>query len=109
MKTQEPKEIDPNAEVGYWRKNFVHRPYVARGASFADFGPNYRYRVDSYGKYPGCTFDQAESDMASKWTDARGSSKLRWDNAKDASRDSWQRVSDMVERATSGDSDHDGK
>jgi len=101
--------IDPNAEVGYWRTNYAHRPYVAGGASFDDYGPAYRYGVDSFGKYTGRTFDQAESEMASKWAGAKGTSKLTWDHAKEASRDSWQRVGDMVERATPGDSDRDGK
>jgi hypothetical protein len=43
------------------------------------------------------------------WDGAKGTSKLTWENAKHAARDSWQRLSDFVERATPGDSDHDGK
>ena len=43
------------------------------------------------------------------WDHAKGISSLTWEGAKDATRDAWQHVSDVVERATPGDSDHDGK
>ncbi len=43
------------------------------------------------------------------WDRVKGMSSLTWENAKHAVRDSWQRVSDVVESATPGDSDHDRK
>ena len=101
--------IDPTAEEAYWRDNYSSRPYVTRGATFDDYGPAYRYGVDSYGRYEGRTFDEVESDLSRDWQRAKGKSKLTWDNAKHATRDSWQRVSDAVERAVPGDSDRDGK
>jgi len=101
--------IDPTAEEAYWRENYTSRPYVASGATFEDYGPAYRYGVDSYGRYEGSTFDQAEPELARDWERARGTSSLAWERAKDATRDSWNRVSDTVERAIPGDSDHDGK
>jgi hypothetical protein len=101
--------IDPTAEEAYWRDNYSSRPYVTRGATFDDYGPAYRYGVDSYGRYEGREFDEVESDLSRDWQRAKGNSKLTWDNAKHATRDSWQRVSDAVERAIPGDSDRDGK
>ena len=101
--------IDPTAEEAYWRDNYSSRPYVARGASFDDYGPAYRYGVDSYGRYDGREFDDVENELSRDWQRAKGSSKLTWDNAKHATRDSWQRVSDTIERAIPGDSDRDGK
>jgi hypothetical protein len=101
--------IDPVAEDAYWRDNYSSRPYVGSGESYDDYGPAYRYGVDGYGQYKGRTFDDVESELSRDWQRARGSSKLTWDNAKHATRDSWQRVSDAVERAVPGDSDHDGK
>jgi len=101
--------IDPAAEDAYWRDSYSNRPYVARGASYDDYGPAYRYGVDSYGQYSGRTFDEVESDLSREWHRAKGSSKLSWENAKHATRDSWDRVSDAVERAIPGDSDRDGK
>jgi len=100
--------IDPTAEDTYWRENFESRPYVT-GESYEEFGPAYRYGVESYTRYPERTFDEVESDLSGDWDRAKGNSTLAWDRAKFAARDSWDRVSDAVERATPGDSDRDGK
>lgn len=101
--------IDPTAEEAYWRDNYSSRPYVQDGATFDDYGPAYRYGVDNYARYGDRPFDVVEPDLRRDWDRARGNSSLSWDNAKHATRDSWQRISDAVERATPGDSDHDGK
>jgi hypothetical protein len=100
--------IDPTIEEAYWRKTYSSRPYVTSGASFDDYGPAYRYGVDSYGRSKGRTFEQSEPELMRDWNSAKGTSGLTWDNAKDASRDAWQRVSNVVERAVPGDSDRDG-
>ena len=101
--------IDPTAEEAYWRTSYTSRPYVTSGSTFDDYGPAYRYGVDTYPEYAGRPFDDVEADLARGWNDARGTSKLAWDRAKHATRDSWQRLSDTVERAIPGDSDRDGK
>ena len=101
--------IDPVAEEAYWRDNYSTRPYISSGATFDDYGPAYRYGVDSYGRYSGRTFDQAEPELRREWDRVKGTSRLAWSDAKNAAGDAWQRVSDTVERAIPGDSDHDGK
>ena len=101
--------IDPTVEESYWRKTYLSRPYVKGGASFDDYGPAYRYGVDSYGRSNGRTFEQSEPDLKRGWEQTKGSSRLSWDEAKDASRESWQRVSNTIERAVPGDSDRDGR
>ena len=103
------KSIDPTAEEAYWRENYSSRPYVTKGATYDEYGPAYRYGVDAYGRYEGRSFEQAEPELMRDWDRAKGTSRLTWENAKHATRDAWQRVSDFVERATPGDSDHDGK
>lgn len=103
------KAIDPAAEETYWRDNFTARPYVNTGSTYDDYGPAYRFGVDSYSKYPDRRFDEVESDLGRDWNSARGKSSLEWEHAKHASRDAWQRVSDTIERAVPGDSDRDGK
>ncbi len=100
--------IDPTAEENYWRKTYSSRPYVKGGASFDEYGPAYRYGVDSYGRSNGRTFEQAEPELMRDWNRAKGTSGLTWDNAKHASSDAWQRLSNLVERAVPGDSDRDG-
>lgn len=101
--------VDPTAEEGYWRENYSSRPYVRSGARFDDYGPAYRYGVESYRQSNGHSFDEIEPDLKRDWSHARGTSNLSWDKAKDATRDAWQRVSNAVERAVPGDSDRDGK
>ena len=101
--------IDPAAEEQYWRDAYKDRPYVTPGATYDDYGPAYRYGVDSYDRYEGRPYDEIEPELEREWARAKGKSKLGWENAKHATRDSWQRVSDAVERAVPGDSDRDGK
>jgi hypothetical protein len=86
------KLIDPTAEEAYWRRNYSSRPYVGKDASYDDYGPAYRYGVDSYSRFDGASFDAADSDLARDWDNARGGSSLSWDQARNAARDSWQRV-----------------
>ena len=101
--------IDPTAEEAYWRENYESRPYVESGFTFDDYGPAYRYGVDTYGTYVGRPFDEVEPTLARDWERSRGHSRLAWEKAKYATKDSWQRLSDTVERAVPGDSDRDGK
>lgn len=103
------EKIDPTVEEAYWRENYTSRPYVVSGSTFDDYGPAYRYGIDNYPKYRGRSFDDVEADLGRDWQRAKGKSQLTWDHAKYAARDSWQRLSDTIERATPGDSDHDGK
>ena len=101
--------IDPTVEEAYWKENYSSRPYVTGNATFDDYGPAYRYGVDTYKRFEGRTFEQAEPELRRDWERNRGRSRLTWDDAQHATRDSWQRLSDSVERAVPGDSDRDGK
>lgn len=101
--------IDPTVEDAYWRKNYANRDYVSQNETFEDYGPAYRFGVESYGRSDGRSFDESEPDLGLDWDSNRGSSDLSWERAKHATRDSWQRLSDSVERAAPGDSDRDGK
>lgn len=103
------ESIDPTLEDDYWHDNYSGREYVNQGDTYDDYGPAYRFGVDSFGRSEGRTFEQSEAGLERDWNSNKGASNLTWDRARHASRDSWQRVSDTVERATPGDSDHDGK
>jgi len=103
------ESIDPTAEDAYWRENYSTRPYVPAGATYEDYGPAYRYGLETYPLYVGQTFDEVDAELAREWHTARGSSRLEWERAKHATRDAWERISDTVERAVPGDSDRDGK
>ena len=95
--------IDPAAEDAYWRENHKGRPYAAGGSSYDEYGPAYRYGVESFGRYSQRDFD--EFALSRGWNASRGTSSLDWDRAKHAGRAAWNRLSDRVERAIPGDSD----
>jgi len=95
-------------EEDYWRESFTDRSY-ARGASFDDYSPAYRFGTENYSRFDGASFDEVEDDLSREWEAAKGKSKLAWDKAKLAVKDAWQRTSDAIERATPGDSDRDSK
>jgi hypothetical protein len=101
--------FDPAAEDNYWSENYSNRPYITGDATYDDYGPAYRYGVDSYSRYPGRSFDDVESDLSRDWSTARGRSSLEWGHAKHATRDAWDRVKNATERAIPGDSDRDGR
>jgi len=101
--------IDPTVEETYWRDNYEARPYVDSKYSFDDYGPAYRYGVDSYQRHSDRTFEEVEPELMRDWDRTKGKSRLAWNDAKHATRDSWNRISDSIERAVPGDSDRDGK
>lgn len=102
--------VNPQMEDEFWRKNWSDRKYIDGGFTYdQDWGPAYRYGVESYTRYPDRAYDDIENDLSAGWRDARGESRLEWDRAQHAARDAWQRVSDRVERLTPGDSDRDGR
>ncbi len=101
--------VEPHVEEDYWQANYKTRPYVTPEATYDDYGPAYRYGVNTYEDHIGRDFEDVDSDLGSRWESVKGQSSLSWDKARHATRDSWQRLSDRVERAVPGDSDHDGK
>ncbi|MEO8655887.1 MAG: hypothetical protein ABI409_17300, partial [Ramlibacter sp.] len=78
---------DPVVEETYWRDNYSTRPYVTSGSSYDDYGPAYRYGVDSYSRFPDRSFDDVESDLGRDWESNRGRSSLEWEHAKHATKD----------------------
>ena len=83
--------INPTAEEDHWRENYTREPYYEQGRSFDDYGPAYRYGVDSRTRHEG-DWDSAEPRLASGWESNRGASSLDWDRARPASRAAWERV-----------------
>ena len=103
------ESIDPAGEEAYWRENYSSRPNVNPEVSFNEYRPAYSYGVDAHRRFEGQSFEQAEPELMRGWDGVKGMSSLTWENASHAVRDAWQRVSDFVESATPGNSDHDRK
>lgn len=81
------------ADEDFWRESFTSRAYVARDASFDDYGPAYRYGAEAYARHaPMGAWTEAEARLGMGWEAARGTSKLRWTEARHAARDAWERM-----------------
>ena len=106
---ERPFVVDTNAEEAYWRDNYATRPYAREDHPFIEYKPAYRFGADAHTRYPGRSFDEAESELRNDWDRFKGTSSLTWDEARHAARDAWHRVKDFMERALPGDADRDGK
>ncbi|GAA0755962.1 hypothetical protein LRH25_19415 [Ideonella azotifigens] len=104
------EQVDPTREDAYWRENYRDRPYVDSALAYDEYAPAYSLGHQYYSQYPDASFDDIEPQLGRDWDERyRGNSSLSWDKAKHATRDAWERVSNGVERAIPGDSDHDGR
>ena len=84
--------IDPTVETGYWRDNYLKRPYSADDAAFEQYEPAYRYGWESAAFYPARHFADVETDLAREWDRRKGKSTLTWEQARPAIRDAWDRI-----------------
>lgn len=83
--------INPTAEEAHWRDRYTDEPYYEPGRNFDDYGPAYRYGVESRGRYED-DWDTAASRLESGWDNARAGSSLNWQQAQPASRAAWERL-----------------
>lgn len=92
--------VDPEREDAFWRRNWSDRDYVEPGTTYdQDWGPAYRYGVESFMRSPGRHFNEMESELSQHWPGFRGDSRLDWSSARFASLDAWQRARDLAERS----------
>jgi len=91
--------IDPTLEDAYWREHYVGRDYVPAGATYDDYGPAYRYGLDSYSRMPDTSWEDAHGVVSSGWDAARGGSRLGWDDARPAAEDAWRRAEEEYGRS----------
>lgn len=87
------EDIDPTVEHGFWRSNYIGRPYIIQGTPYEEYAPAYQYGWETRLRYHDKTFEQSEPILAREWARHRGKSTLNWEHAKHAVRDSWERVS----------------
>ena len=83
--------IDPTVEDSYWRKNYAGEPYYASGATYDDYAPAYRTGYEGRAAYANRTFEEAEGDLETRYSQNRGGSKLEWDRARPAAHAAWHR------------------
>jgi phage tail tape-measure protein len=91
------RAFDPKVEDAYWREHHANRPY-AKGHSYDDLSPAYRYGGQSAASHQGKTYDTEAVNLEKGWDASRGSSRLAWQDAKGAVQDGWQRVESPQDR-----------
>ncbi len=93
--------INPAEEEAHWRERYTQEPYYQQGRSYDDYGPAYRYGMESRTRYEE-DWDTAASRLESGWGEARGGSSLDWQQAQPASRAAWDRVDALRGGPTAG-------
>lgn len=86
------EKMDPTVEDAYWKANYSRQGYVEANAPYATYQPAYRTGYEGRSRYPGKTFDEAESDLQRAYEKSKGTSSLKWDKARPATRDAWNRL-----------------
>jgi uncharacterized protein (TIGR02284 family) len=90
--------VNPTAEEAFWRENYDKEPYYQSGRSFDDYGPAYRYGLNSRMKEDE-HFTAVEPRLASEWESNRGNSTLNWESARPASMAAWDRTDRLMRGA----------
>ena len=83
--------IDPTVEDAYWREHYTSEPYYASGTSYDDYAPAYRTGYEGRKAYATRTFEEVENDLAKRYSQNRGNSRLEWDRARPAAHAAWHR------------------
>ena len=95
------------ATDAYHRDQYKKANYYKSDYDYdADYQPAYRYGTYARASNPGREWDDnLETELSSRWEQAKGSSRMTWEHAKHAVKDAWH----GVERALPGDADGDGR
>jgi len=88
---------DWSRDRGWWRDNFMNRPYAMADRTFEDYEPGYRFAYQSYALYRGRNFSDVEPDLRSGWNTFEGR-RSTWENVKDSVRDAWDRLTGKESR-----------
>jgi uncharacterized protein YcfJ len=84
--------IDPTEEDAYWKENHTKRDYYDKEYTYEDYGPAYRYGLESRTRYADREYTDVETSLERDWQSSRTNSRLPWRKAKSAVRDAWQRA-----------------
>ena len=83
--------VNADDEEAHWRRRYTQEPYYEPGRGFDDYGPAYRYGMETRSQTQE-DWDTAASRLELGWAGARGTSSLDWERARPASRAAWDRV-----------------
>lgn len=90
------EQIDPTVEDAYWREEYGNRPYNNPDAPYESYQSAYRTGYEGFGRYPGRSYEEVESDLRRDYEAGQNENGLSWERAKQATRDAWERVKDTM-------------
>ena len=97
--------VNPTTYNDHFKTSYNSAPYYVADRDWNDYEPAYKLGYDSFDKYRGRTYGEAETELERDWDSLKGKSRLGWNEAKGAVRDGWHHI----ERALPGDADNDGR
>jgi hypothetical protein len=89
---------DWTRDRGWWRDNFMSRPYATADRTFEDYEPGYRYAYESYPRYKGRKFSDVEPDLRTGFTKFEGRGRSTWENVRESVRDAWDKLTGRESR-----------
>jgi hypothetical protein len=85
------EHYDPTLVDEQWRDLFASESYYQSGMTYEDYAPAYRLGAESRSQRIADSFEDAEDQLARKYEQVKGSSRLAWSDAKHAVRAAWNR------------------
>lgn len=88
------EKINPTFEDEHWRDNYGSRPYVEKGAVYADYQHAYRAGYEGFDRYGhnGCSYEDIEPRLRRDYEETQNGAGMSWERAKQAVRDAWERA-----------------
>jgi len=89
------EQMDPRSDLGHFEQIYWKMPYYVDGSDWHDYAPAYRYGLDNWQRYRGCSLEAVESELQGGWESAhRFGSRLDWTQARPAVAHAWQSMDD---------------
>lgn len=83
---------DSSGNLGHFRQIFESMPYYVSGRTWDDYGPAYRYGIDTYREHRQRGLEGAEAQLQAGWDGAKRGSTLLWSETRDAIEHAWREL-----------------
>jgi len=84
--------FNPTEEEYYWKKEYLHEPYYVKGKPYEYYEQAYRAGWEGCIQNKYRSFEEAESDLITKYNQTRNKLGPDWHDVKPAAHAAWSRV-----------------